>query len=45
MKLGALLLKNGRINSGVENIEKANCIKRNDIQIQNKLVYGYSLRE
>lgn len=44
-RLGSLQLKKGEISIGVENLEKANCIKRNDIQIQTKLVYGYSLKE
>ena len=43
LRLGALLIKTGRIQSGVENLEKANCLKRDDLEIQNKLVYGYSL--
>ena len=43
--LGNLQLKIGKIEEGVENLEKANCIRRFDIAIENKLVYGYSLRE
>lgn len=45
LKLGSLLIKNGRVSSGVENLEKANCLKRDNLEIQNKLVYGYSLNE
>jgi tetratricopeptide (TPR) repeat protein len=45
LSLGNLQLKLGKIDQGVENLEKANCIKRFDIDIENKLVYGYSLRE
>lgn len=44
MHLGELLLRTGRIKSGVDNLEKANCLKRFDLQIESKLVYGYSLR-
>lgn len=45
LSLGNLQLKIGKIEQGVENLEKANCIRRFDIAIENKLVYGYSLRE
>ena len=45
MKIGNLLIKRGKIYEGVENLEKANCIERCNIEIETKLVYGYSLRE
>lgn len=35
----------GKIEEGVENLEEANCLKRFDIKIENKLVYGYSMKE
>lgn len=35
----------GKVDEGVENLEKANCLKRFDSKIENKLVYGYSMKE
>jgi hypothetical protein len=45
MRLGQLLIRRNRIDEGIENLEKANCIKRFDKEIETKLVYGYSLKE
>ena len=42
-RLGNLQIKNGRIETGVENLEKANCLNRDNLDIEIKLVYGYSL--
>ena len=31
LRLGSLLLKMGELGNGIENLEKANCIKRDDL--------------
>lgn len=42
-RLGNLQIRNGKVSTGVENLEKANCIDKQNLEIETKLVYGYSL--
>lgn len=43
VKLGDLQILKGDIELGIDNLEKAVCILRNDEEVKLKLAYGYSM--
>jgi tetratricopeptide (TPR) repeat protein len=45
VKLGELQIRMGFIEEGIDNLEKATCILREDEEIKLKLAYGYSMLE